>query len=114
MPRRRTEWGSVRKLPSGRYQARYRVEGLMYAAPGTFATRHEATAYLAQRHELTSPGRLDRPTGREGPLADYAWQWLKERPNLRPWTLELYESELRRHILPASVRLRSPASHRLG
>lgn len=34
-------------------------------------------------------------------LAEYAWQWLKQRVNLRPRTRELYESELRLHILPA-------------
>jgi len=35
------------------------------------------------------------------PLATYAWKWLDERPGLRPRTCELYESELRLHILPA-------------
>ena len=111
MPRRRTEWGSVRKLPSGRYQARYRVDGIMYAAPGTFPTRHEATAYLAQiRADLW----ID-PLAGKVPLADYAWRWLEERPNLRPRTVELYESELRRHILPAlgSVEIASLTTARV-
>ena len=33
-------------------------------------------------------------------LRDTASRWLAERPNLRPRTVELYESVLRLHILP--------------
>ena len=33
-------------------------------------------------------------------LREYATRWLRERPNLRPRTVELYEGELRLHILP--------------
>ncbi|MGI8807409.1 MAG: hypothetical protein ACR2KK_06145 [Acidimicrobiales bacterium] len=35
------------------------------------------------------------------PLAEFAWRWLEERPNLRLRTRELYVSELKCHILPA-------------
>jgi integrase len=72
----------------------------MYAAPGTYPTRHEATAYLAQTRADLGRGVWIDPLAGKVPLADYAWQWLEERPNLRPRTVELYESELRRHILP--------------
>lgn len=44
------------------------------------------------------------PSGRIT-LADYAWRWLEERPGLRPRTRELYESELRLHILPTLGQL---------
>jgi hypothetical protein len=44
---------------------------------------------------------VNRSTRRQAPLAEYAWQWLEERPNLRPRTYELYQGELRLHILPA-------------
>ena len=47
MSRKRQPWGSVRKLPSGRFQARYRVDGVMRSAPTTFATKREADAFLA-------------------------------------------------------------------
>jgi hypothetical protein len=43
----RTSWGSVRKLPSGRYQARYRVDGKMVSGPTTFRTKRDAEAYLS-------------------------------------------------------------------
>lgn len=101
MPRRRTDWGSIRKLPSGRYQASYQVEGIEYADPETFATRKDATAYLAQvRADLGRSAWID-PNAGKVPLSDYAWRQLAERPNLRPRTRELYVSELKRHILPA-------------
>ena len=38
-------WGSVRKWPSGRYEALYRVNGEMAAAPPTFRIRRDAEAY---------------------------------------------------------------------
>jgi hypothetical protein len=43
----KTAWGSVRKLPSGRYQARYRVDGKMATAPTTFRTKRDSEAYLS-------------------------------------------------------------------
>jgi len=43
----RSSWGSVRKLPSGRWQARYRVEHRWRTAPTTYTTKREAESYLA-------------------------------------------------------------------
>ena len=34
----RSRWGSVRKLPSGRNQARYQIDGVWKTAPTTVAT----------------------------------------------------------------------------
>ena len=46
MGRRRT-FGNVRKLPSGRYQARYRdPSGYRHRAPLTFATIADANRWL--------------------------------------------------------------------
>jgi hypothetical protein len=56
MSRRR--FGSVRRLPSGRWQVRYRTgDGRQHTAPETFATKTEATRHLAQVE--TDLGRLD-------------------------------------------------------
>lgn len=98
--RHRTDWGSVRKLPSGRFQARYRVDGIEYSAEITFASRKEATAFLAQIRADLGRGVWIDPLAGKVPLAEYASKWLAERPNLRPRTRELYESELKLHILP--------------
>lgn len=100
MARRRSPWGSVRKLPSGRYQCRYRVDGVEYTAPETFRTQREADAHLAQiRVDLARSSWVDPLAGRVI-LEEYAGRWLAERPSLRPRTRELYEGELRLHVLP--------------
>ena len=44
---RRSPWGSTRQLPSGRFQARYRVDDVEHLAPRTLATKREADTYLA-------------------------------------------------------------------
>jgi hypothetical protein len=43
----RSPWGSVRKLPSGKFQARYYVNFVWHTAPTTFRTKREADAFLA-------------------------------------------------------------------
>jgi integrase len=98
---RRSPWGSVRRLSSGRYQARYQVDSVAHAAPRTFRTKREAYAFLAQtRADLERGTWVDPDAGKE-PLAEYAWRWLDERPNLRRRTQELYDGLLRLHLLPA-------------
>jgi len=45
----RRSFGSMRQLPSGRWQARYRdLAGVQHTAPQTFATRPEAARFPAQ------------------------------------------------------------------
>jgi integrase len=99
MPRR--PWGNVRKLPSGRFQARYQVDTHWHTGPQTFRTKREADGYLASvRTEVERGGWID-PSGGRVELRAYADRWLAERPQLRPRTKELYEGQLRLHILPA-------------
>jgi len=112
---RRQSWGSIRKLNSGRYQARYRFEGIEHTGPTTFRTKSEANAWLAGvRVDLERGSWIDPDAGCIR-LADYATQWLAERPGLRPRTHELYEGELRLHILPAlgELQLRQLSSARV-
>ena len=47
MTRRRSSWGSVRRLASGRFQARYTVASAEYLAPRTFRAERDAQAFLA-------------------------------------------------------------------
>ena len=112
---RRQSWGSIRKLNSGRYQARYRFEGIEYTGPTTFRTKSEANAWLAGvRVDLDRGAWIDPDAGSIS-LADFATAWLAERPGLRPRTRELYESELRLHILPVlgELQLRQLSSARV-
>jgi integrase len=98
---RRSPWGSVRRLSSGRFQARYRVDGVVHVAPRTFRTKREADAFLARTRADLERGAWMDPDAGKVPLAKYAWRWLDERPNLRRRTQELYEGLLRLHVLPA-------------
>jgi integrase len=47
------------------------------------------------------PGIGSTPMRARCPFREYATAWVKERPNLRPRTLDLYGYLLRQHILPA-------------
>jgi integrase len=98
--RGRSAWGSVRRLPSGRYQARYSRDGTWRAAPTTFTTKRGADAFLAATRADVERGTWLDPEAGKIKLADYAKRWLAERPELRPRSREQYEILLRLHILP--------------
>ena len=97
----RSSWGSVRKLPSGRFQARYCVDLVWHSAPTTFRTKREADAFLASVRSDVDRGSWIDPDAGKVTFEEYSSRWLAERPHLRPRTRELYEGELRLHILPA-------------
>ena len=67
----RRQFGRVRRLPSGRWQARYAtLEGEQRTGPQTFATKAEASRFLAQievdlERGLVVDPRLARTTLRE-------------------------------------------------
>jgi integrase len=102
MPGRKTRsFGTLRQLPSGRWQARYRgPDGLLRTAPGTFVRKTDGSRWLAMTEaELLAGTWIDPDAGRV-PLDDYADAWITERPGLRPKTIQLYRYLLRRHIAP--------------
>jgi hypothetical protein len=89
-------FGRVRRLPSGRWQARYKgPDGIDRPAPSTFATKGDAERWLSLTGQTSSRDNwLDPDVGR-ALFADYARAWVPERPNLRPRTLRLYEGLVR-------------------
>jgi integrase len=100
MPGQKTRsFGSLRRLPSGRWQARYHgSDGLMRTAPFTFPLKRDGARSLALTEaEMLSGAWLDPEAGRV-PFTDYAQVWIEERPGLRPKTIQLYRYLLRRHI----------------
>ncbi|MCP4380638.1 MAG: site-specific integrase [Hyphomicrobiales bacterium] len=97
----RGNWGAVRKLPSGRYQIRYRVQGERRSGQTTYTTKRDAHAALAAlRTDLERGDWIDPEAAKSITLRQYATRWLDLRPNLAARTIELYESELRLHIFP--------------
>jgi integrase len=97
----RRRFGRVRRLPSGRYQARYNgPDGIDRPAPNTFATKTDAEVWLTrQEAEILDGDWLDPDAGKVL-LADFGASWIAERPNLRPKTVQTYEGLLRIHIVP--------------
>jgi integrase len=98
MGRRRT-FGSVRKLPSGRFQARIEIAGGdRIKAPETFETRKAAELWLSSQNVARAEGTwIDR---REGAvtLAEYSESWLAGRLG-RPSTLVRDRGYVERYIV---------------
>lgn len=98
--RKRRDFGAVRRLPSGRWQASYLgLDGLRRNAPKTFTTKADAHAWLTVRQsELLRGDWIDPDLGRLT-LADYAPRWIAEH-RLAPRTRDLYEGLYRLHVGP--------------
>lgn len=99
----RRSFGSVRQLPSGRWQARYPLRnGQVRAAEQTFRTKTDAQRYLATVEADQLRGVLRTPDGADVPLlSDWAARHVAaQRGRLTPKTLALYESLLRSCISP--------------
>lgn len=107
----RTTFGNVRKLPSGRYQARYTgPDGRTHKAHVTFDTKGDAEVWLSTvRTDIVRENwRPSTSASSTGPRAvtfgDYAEAWMKGRTvrgkALADRTREHYRSLLDAHILP--------------
>jgi integrase len=99
-------FGSVRKLPSGRYQARYTgPDGATYSGPVTFDARTYADAWLSRVSASIQAGTWESPESAQAArilpptLGAYAGAWLDGR-DLSPTSRLLY-SHCLQHILPA-------------
>ncbi|CAM3129860.1 site-specific recombinase XerD [Williamsia muralis] len=104
----RRGFGNIRRLPSGRYQARYTgPDGAEHKAPQTFGAKIDAEAWLGDRRReidrnLWNPVTADK---RAAPLFnEYADEWLNSRTvrgrPLKTRTSDHYRELLDRHILP--------------
>jgi integrase len=98
---RQRRFGTIRRLPSGRYQARYPgPDGLRRAADDTFATKTQARDWLTLKEAEILEGDWIDPEAAEVFVPDYAATWIDERPGLRPKTILIYRGLLGSHIAP--------------
>jgi integrase len=116
-------WGSIRKLPSGRFQASYiGPDGLRHTAGTTYSVRIAAEGWLADERRLTESGDWLSPAQRDAQraiagltLAEYADSWLAQR-DLKPRTKAHYRATLDAHINPTlgavPLRALNPATVR--
>lgn len=110
MTRTRRSFGNLRKLPSGRYQARYTGPDLReHRPPTTFTTRRDAEAWLAgesvkiQRGEWTPPSAVhaEHVAAVAMLFKEYAEEVLERRladGKIRETTAALYRRYLRLHF----------------
>ena len=101
--RRRRGSGAVRRLPSGRYQAKVRVNGIYYKAPTTFDVKEAATVWLRRQQDAIDDGSWKPPTAGSRlaeTFSDYAEVWLANR-NLKPRTAAQYRGYLDDYLIPA-------------
>ena len=90
--------GTIRQLPSGRFQALYRHQGDTFTAPQTFATKAAAQGWLANERAERAQGTWRDPRLGLVTLAEYAPGWLAARA-LASRTRDLYRRLLAARIL---------------
>ena len=102
MARNRNTFGTTRKLPSGRWQARYTFRGAQQKAPHTFTTKMDAQAWLANERRSIDLGVWEPVTVRQRKaqqrhehnqltVSTY-FEQLMARPGRQPATVETYKS----------------------
>jgi integrase len=98
----RRRFGTVRKLPSGRWQARYiDSTGERFNAPDTFTTKGDAQRWLSTQETDLTRGDWHDPRLAETPFANWAGKWLEvKEPQLAVSTTSLYRYLLNKHVLP--------------
>lgn len=100
--RGRRRFGFVRKLKSGHYQASYVApDGRRRYAPEAFPRKADADRWLAKMDEQLVHGEWVDPARGKVTVGEYAERWLRERPGLRPLTVQLYRRLLRKYIRPS-------------
>lgn len=98
-------FGNVRKLPSGRWQARYRgPDGLMRSAPETFGSKRDAEQWLTVIDAEILRGDWSDPLAGRVPLGEYGQRWIEEH-RLGERTREEYDTLWRHHIGPYLGRI---------
>lgn len=97
----RRDFGSVRKLPSGRWQASYWHDGASHKAPTTFLAKADAAAWLATVQADILRGNWLNPGAGKVTFGTYSKAWLAKRSDLRPTTKSKYASLLKLHLEPA-------------
>jgi hypothetical protein len=124
--RSRRAFGTVERLPSGRFRARViGPDGRYVSAPATFPSRTDAARWVDVQHADLVRGTWQAPVkpSASPSVAAYVARWIEEHPTARDSTKELYRGLLRTCIAPtlgrSAVGSLSPAAvrrwhHQLG
>ena len=102
-PKRRTRrrFGHLRRLPSGRWQAKYPgPDGKFHTAPNTFRGKGMAEQWLVDKESEIGRGEWRAPQRGKETVAIWADRWMATKVNLKPKTKDDYEMTLRVYIVP--------------
>lgn len=94
-------FGNIRKLPSGKYQARYTgPDGRQHRGPHPFSAKADARLFLSEQETALKRGRWVDPKAGDLTLRTYADAWLAGKTAIAPSTRELYTYFLDKHVYP--------------
>ncbi|RVU27183.1 site-specific integrase [Streptomyces antnestii] len=98
----RRNFGRIRKLPSGRFQARYPgPDGVLRSAGKTFATTTDADRWLSKKRIEIEEGRWLDPAEGQTTVRDWSARWLAAvSPQLKHKTQASYRSLINSLINP--------------
>lgn len=96
---------SVKQLPNGRWQARWR-DALGKSRSQTFRYKADADAHEDEMRSAVRKGTYVAPSAGKDTLAKWADTWLAGARDLSLGTIETYRRDLDRHILPELGELR--------
>lgn len=94
----KSRFGTINKLPSGRYRARYvGPDGVRHSAPTTYDTKGDADAWLTLRRAEVIKDDWRPPIDTGQRFGPYSQKWLADR-KLKPRTVEHYRKILATHL----------------
>ncbi len=96
----RRQFGSVRKLSSGKWQAAYWHAGQRHVAPITFKFKADASAYLSKVEAELRRGVWIDPTGARIVFREWVEEWSETIVDLRPSSRVRDLGYLKRYLLP--------------
>jgi integrase len=103
---KKRQFGNIRKLPSGRYQARYRgPDGQLRSAPRTYERKPEAARWLSLKEAEIARGEWIAPELGGRTFQEYAEGWMRDRV-LKRTTEDRYVGLLKNHLNPTFGVLR--------
>ena len=105
MARAKRTFGTVRQLPSGRYQALYFFNGQYHKAPMTYRTKGEANAWLSVQAGTIAQGTWSPVSKDPMTVAELASQWLNSNPLKQESSRDRDRSIVENHIKPSLGQL---------
>jgi len=107
MAGKRSGFGSVEQLPSGKWRARYKVEGQIFTAPRTFHNKTDAQLFLSDQELELARGTWRAPTRTVKTVESYGTQWIEQHNGLKNSSRQLYlRDTFPQHIVPYLGHLR--------